>query len=88
MELPLWEVNIGSVDNHGELEVDLVLKMESNEALLLAGHAFVEQGINSQGFYTMRANIAHVYKVDTYDNNPWSYCEAMARENAAHGIRQ
>lgn len=82
-EQPLWEVNVSAVDNHGEQEVDLVLNAQSDEALLLAGRAFVEQGIDSEGFGTICANMACVYKVGAHDTNPRSYREAMAGENAA-----
>ncbi|KAG5718030.1 hypothetical protein E4T56_gene5754, partial [Termitomyces sp. T112] len=46
----LWDVNIGNADDHGEQEVDLALNMSSDEALLLAGHMFVEHGLDFGGF--------------------------------------
>ncbi|KAG5733847.1 hypothetical protein E4T56_gene4918 [Termitomyces sp. T112] len=66
-EQPLWEVNVGNVDNLGEQEVDLVLN----------------QGVTSADFSTICANMACAYKVGGHDTNPCSYCEAMAGENAA-----
>ncbi|KAG5340725.1 hypothetical protein C0989_000502 [Termitomyces sp. Mn162] len=38
----LWDVDIGGMDTHGEHEVALTLDVNSDEALLLAGCAFVE----------------------------------------------
>lgn len=63
--------------------MDLVLNVKSNEALLLAGHAYIEQGINSSDFGAVCMNIAHVYKVSAHDKNLQLYCKAMAGENTA-----
>ncbi|KAG5716206.1 hypothetical protein E4T56_gene10740 [Termitomyces sp. T112] len=61
-EQPLWEVNVGNVDDLSEQEVNLILNMQSNKALLLAGRAFVKQGITSADFGTICANMACAYK--------------------------
>ncbi|KAG5721924.1 hypothetical protein E4T56_gene18423 [Termitomyces sp. T112] len=46
----LWDINVGDVDHHGEQEVNFALNLESDKALLLAGQAFVEHGVDLDSF--------------------------------------
>ena len=82
-EQPPWEVNVGDIDVHGEQEVNLVLNVHSDEALLLAGRAFVEHGADIVGYGAVHANMVWACKVGAHDTNPRSYREAMASHNAA-----
>lgn len=80
---PLWEVNVGDIDAHGEQEVDLALNVRSDEALLQAGCAYVEHRVDIGGYGAVHACLAHAYRVGAHDSNPRSYREAMASDNAA-----
>ncbi|KAG5726796.1 hypothetical protein E4T56_gene558 [Termitomyces sp. T112] len=81
-EQPLWDIDVADIDKHGEQEVALALNCESNNALLLAGCAFVKDGAEFGGYGVLMANAAVAYKVGTHDINPHSYKEAMASKNA------
>ena len=67
---PLWEINVGNVDDHGEQEVDLALNLRSDKALLQAGHAFVEHGVDIGGYGVVHANLASAFKVGAHNVNP------------------
>lgn len=62
--------------------MNLVLDVHSDEALLLAGWAFVEQGVEIDGYEMIHTNVAQAYKVGRHDVNPHLYCEAMVSKNA------
>lgn len=82
---PLWNIEVGPVDANGEQEVDLVINLASTEALMAAGRAYVEHGIDPGGYGAMFANMAGVgaFKVGAHDANPRSYREAMDSEHSA-----
>ena len=45
-----WGVEVSDVDEEGEQEVSFNLNHASEDALMLAGHVFVEEGVDFQGF--------------------------------------
>ncbi|RDB28603.1 Retrovirus-related Pol polyprotein from transposon TNT 1-94 [Hypsizygus marmoreus] len=71
-------------DVHGEQEVAFRLNTASDEALMLAGRAFVEHGVDLGGYGAMCANLAgeHAFKVGAHDTNPRTYREAMSSEDS------
>ncbi|KAG5727436.1 hypothetical protein E4T56_gene11919 [Termitomyces sp. T112] len=62
VEQPLWHINVGDANAHNKREVAFNLNVESDEALMLAGCAYVEHGADfatPEDFKAMR-NVPYI----------------------------
>ena len=59
------------------------MNVNSDEAQLLVGYAFVKHGIDFSGYGIVCANLAGAYKIEAHDTNLRLYKEAMASDNVA-----
>lgn len=76
----LGGVEVSEVDEEGEQEVSFNLNHTSKDALMLAGHIFVEEGVDFQAPF---GSSATALKVSAHDTNPRHYREAMSSDNHA-----
>lgn len=76
---PLWNINVGDIDAYGEQEVNFALNVHSDKALLQAGCAFMDSGVDA----TACGMLCAAQKLGAHDTNPRSFREAMSSENAA-----
>lgn len=82
----LGGVEVSEVDEEGEQEVSFNLNHASEDALMLAGRIFVEEGGPGGDFQGLRApfgSSATALKVSAHDTNPRHYREAMSSDNHA-----
>ena len=76
----LGGVEVSEVDEEGEQEVSFNLNHTSEDALMLAGRIFVEEGVD---FQVPFGSSATALKVSAHDTNPRHYREAMSSDNHA-----